>query len=162
MRVSQTTGSWISELPAGGVPATHWVTGTSAPCLSIRKPTWFDAVSSAGLPDLGPAPTGTTTPGSLWWDHEDVHRTVLRDYARLRALIAGDRSQTQARIDAAASLAAAASVEDRVECTRAAFAMAREAEERWRRIVLEAAPTRTGVSPYQRAWRGFDRAAGRI
>ncbi len=59
VRGSQTTGSWISELPAaGGAPATHWVTGTAAPCLSVRVPVWFDAVEAAGLPDRGPVPTG--------------------------------------------------------------------------------------------------------
>ena len=84
VRVSQTTGSWVSELPAAAAPATHWVTGTAAPCLSVRVPVWFDAVDAAGLPDRGPAPGGAYARGSLWWDHEDVHRTILRDYARLR------------------------------------------------------------------------------
>ncbi len=98
VRGSQTTGSWVSELPAEG-PATHWVTGTAAPCLSVRVPVWFDAVDAAGLPDRGPSPGGTYARGSLWWDHEDVHRVVLTDYARLRGLIEADRREVQERID---------------------------------------------------------------
>ena len=53
------------------------------------------------------------------------------------------------------------SVADRVECTRAAFAEAAEATRRWTAAVQAAAPARSGLSPYHRAWRGFDKAAGR-
>jgi secernin len=171
VRVSQTTGSWVSQLPAPPDPgdgqtadptrATHWVTGTSAPCLSIRKPVWFDAAAAAGLPDQGPAPTGKYASGTLWWDHEDLHRTVLLDYARLRGLIDGDRRAVQEQIDRAAAAALLGSVEDRVECTRACFELARDAEARWLGIVRAAAPTQASRNPFHRAWRGFDKVAGR-
>ena len=161
VRGSQTTGSWVSELPAGGSPATHWVTGTAAPCLSVRVPVWFDAVEAAGLPDRGPAPGGTYSPGSLWWDHEDLHRTVLMDYPRLRGLIEPDRREVQARIDALAAVAVSGGVQDRVECTRTAFAEAIEAYRRWLGDVRRAAPVKVRLNPYHRAWRGFDRAARR-
>jgi dipeptidase len=159
VRGSQTTGSWVSELPAGGSPATHWVTGTAAPCLSIRVPVWFDAVEVAGLPDRGPAPGGTYSPETLWWDHEDLHRTVLTDYPRLRGLIEPDRREVQARVDASAAAAVMGGVQDRVECTRAAFAEASDAYRRWLGDVRRAAPVKVRLTPYHRAWRGFDRAA---
>ena len=161
VRGSQTTGSWCSEIPAGGSPATHWVTGTAAPCLSVRVPVWFDAVEAAGLPDRGPAPGGTYSSGSLWWDHEDLHRTVLLDYPRLRGLIEPERREVQARIDAAAAAAAMGGVQDRVECTRAAFTEAIDAYRRWSADVRRAAPVKAGPNPFHRAWRGFDRAARR-
>lgn len=161
VRGSQSTGSWISELPAGGAPATHWVTGTAAPCLSLRVPVWFDAVEAAGLPDRGSAPAGTHARGSLWWDHEDLHRLVLRDYPRLRALIEPDRREVQQRIDRAASDAVLGGVEDRIACTRAAFAEVADAWARRLRVVRAAAPARAGRGPFHRAWRGFDKAAGR-
>jgi hypothetical protein len=161
VRGSQTTGSWCSVLPTGGSPATHWVTGTAAPCLSIRVPVWFDAVEAAGLPDRGPAPGGTYSSGSIWWDHEVLHRTVLSDYSRLRGLIEPERRELQARIDAAAAGAAMGGVQDRVECTRAAFAEAIEAYRRWSADVRRAAPVKMGLNPFHRAWRGFDRAARR-
>ena len=161
VRGSQTTGSWVSELPAGEAPATHWVTGTAAPCLSVRVPVWFDALEDSGLPDRGPAPGGTYAPGSLWWDHEDLHRTILLDYPRLHRLIEPERRALQARIDEAAAAAVSGGTGDRVECTRAAFGKAAEAYRRWTADVRRAAPVKAGLNPYYRAWRGFDKAAGR-
>ena len=161
VRGSQTTGSWVSELPVGEVPATHWVTGTAAPCLSVRVPVWFDSVEAAGLPGRGPAPGGTYSAGSLWWDHEDLHRTVLTDYPRLHRLIEPERRALQARIDASSVVAVSGNVDDRVECTRSAFAEAAEAYRRWSADARRAAPVKVGLNPYYRAWRGFDKAAGR-
>ncbi len=163
VRVSQTTGSWVSALgPAGGgTPDTHWVSPTAAPCLSLRMPLWFDALAAAGVPDTGRAPGRTYTPGSLWWDHEDLHRMVLRDYARLRGLVAADRAQVQARIDARAARAVLGGVEERVACSTEAFAEATAAYRRWAQTVAAHAPEQWGRTPYQLAWRRFDRSGGR-
>ena len=162
VRVSQTTGSWISALPTYGTPDTHWVTGTSAPCLSLRKPLWFDALGASGMPDAGVEPGRNHTPGSLWWDHEDLHREVLRDYPRLRALIDADRQEVQAQIDARAAQAERGTVEDRVTCSAEAYALAAGATGRWLQEVRAAAPRRGRRSPFHRAWRGFDKAAARV
>lgn len=74
-RGSQTTGSLVSELTSRST--IHWVTGTSAPCTSVFKPIWCEG----GVPELGPTPKGIFTPGSLWWEHEKLHRSILKDYA---------------------------------------------------------------------------------
>ena len=163
VRVSQTTGSWISQLGMGGGSAvdTHWVTGTAAPCLSIRKPVWFDAVAAGGLPDRGQEPDGTYARGTLWWDHEDLHRTVLRSYPTLRGLLADERDNLQREIDQHAAQAARGSVEDRIACTSSAFARAADATRRWHEVVAARAPRSAGRGAYARAWRGFDRAARR-
>jgi dipeptidase len=163
VRVSQTTGSWVSDLgaPGGDRPNTHWVSPTSAPCLSVRMPLWFDALGTVGVPDTGATPRRTYTLGSLWWDHEDLHRTVLRDYPRLRGLLTEELAELQGRIDALAGRAAAGSVEDRVACSKEAFAEAAESYRRWTRDVQAQAPRRPGLTPYDRAWRRFDRSCGR-
>ncbi|HEY9076929.1 MAG TPA: C69 family dipeptidase [Anaerolineaceae bacterium] len=81
IRGSQSVGSMVSDL--GTDLQTHWVTGTSAPCLSIFKPVWLDT----GIPDMGPQLTGTFNPESLWWQHEILHRYVIGNYqARSRAV----------------------------------------------------------------------------
>lgn len=71
---AQSTASLVAEL---GKENTFWATGTSAPCTSIFKPIRF---SENVLPDLGPIPTGSYTANSLWWEHEKLHRSILKDY----------------------------------------------------------------------------------
>ncbi len=91
---------------------TYWLTGTSAPCTGIFKPVWIDS----GLPDLGPAPTGEYNPGSLWWKHEDLHRSVLRDYP---ARLASYRSERDALEDE--FIRGALQIRSRPAAERAAF-----------------------------------------
>jgi secernin len=69
---SESVASWVADLSAGG--STHWVTATSAPCTGLFKPVTVDHPV-----DLGPQPTGTFAPETLWWSHERLHRRVLKD-----------------------------------------------------------------------------------
>ncbi len=70
-----TTGSLVVHLRPNH--QVSWATGTSGPCTGIFKPIWFqDRV----LPDLGPTPGPTYDPDSLWWYHEQLHRSVIMDY----------------------------------------------------------------------------------
>ena len=73
-RSSQSVGSMVSRL--GGFIDTHWVTGTSAPCTSIFKPVWIDS----GVPNTGGVPTNIFDNESLWWRHELLHRSIIKDY----------------------------------------------------------------------------------
>jgi dipeptidase len=96
-RGSQTAGSMVSELTSKSV--LHWFTGTSAPCTSLFKPVWIEA----GLPDMGPKPKGTFTPGSLWWEHEKLHRTILKNYTTRMAQYLPGRDAMQVEfVDGAA------------------------------------------------------------
>ncbi len=72
------TGAMISDAGADGVMV--WMTATSATDLSVFKPLFFDA----GMPDMGRAPGGTFTEGSLWWKHEKLHRRAVADYQSLK------------------------------------------------------------------------------
>lgn len=78
---TQTTGSWVANVTT----RRHFVTATSAPCTSLFKPT-----------PLGPLPLVEPTEEAsdvaderfLWWRHERVHRSWVRDplrYSRLAA-----------------------------------------------------------------------------
>ena len=76
----QTVGSMVSELGPGG--ARHFLTGTSAPCLSVFKPAPLD-----GGGGFGPPPGAGFDGASLFWRHERLHRVVLADYAARAAAI---------------------------------------------------------------------------
>lgn len=67
----QTVGSMVSRLD--GDENVHWVTGTSAPCVSVFKPLRLDGPAA----ETGPAPGERYDPESLFWRHERLHRKVL-------------------------------------------------------------------------------------
>jgi secernin len=90
LRPSQSTGAMVAHL-AAELP-TFWLTGTSGTCTGIFKPVFL---GGAGLPDLGPEPTGTYEPQSLWWAHERLHRTVIRDYPNRFPLYRGERDSLE-------------------------------------------------------------------
>jgi secernin len=70
-RSGQTTGSMVSRVTASG--ATHYLTGTSSPCLSVYKPVIIGRNNHLGNTE------------ELFWQHERLHRLVIGDYARRRA-----------------------------------------------------------------------------
>jgi secernin len=87
---SESVASWVADLTPEGI--THWVTGTSAPCTGIFKPVTVDHPV-----DLGPQPTGTYDPHTLWWSHERLHRRVLRDPAHLYRFFVPERDDVEQR-----------------------------------------------------------------
>ncbi len=72
---TQTTGSLVAELASD--TQTFWATGTAASCTSVFKPI---RIGQKTLPDIGPPPTGTFNPASLWWQHETLHRAILSNF----------------------------------------------------------------------------------
>ena len=85
---SQTTASWVAELRPDG--AAHWVTATSAPCTALYKPVRVNEPL-----DLGPTPTDVADPDSLWWRHERLHRSVMRNPERLLPRYADERDEVE-------------------------------------------------------------------
>ena len=85
---SSSTAGWVSDLGSD----THWVTATSAQCLSLFKPVCFSEPV-----DIGRVPDGTPDSGSLWWRHERMARTVMKDPAALAPLFLTDRNAVESR-----------------------------------------------------------------
>ncbi len=144
-RRSQSVASMVSEVRGGRT--VHWVTGTSAPCLSVFKPVVF----GAGEPSFGPAPSDHYDAESLWWRHERWHRAALADHAAAHALIAAERDALEARFMA------------RMEASpdaQAAAACWREAEEAEGRWAAALRPARPGGSAFARSWARLSGVAG--
>lgn len=76
----QTTSSMVSCLQASRI--THWLTGTSSPCLSLFKP----VMMGGDLLFTGKTPGEGYDGESLFWRHERLHRLVLKNYAPLKEL----------------------------------------------------------------------------
>jgi dipeptidase len=74
-KATQTTASMVAHLQEH--EETYWCTAGSAPCLSTFKPVWFQGEV---LPDLGEENREGYQYDSTWWQHERLHRAVLRDY----------------------------------------------------------------------------------
>jgi dipeptidase len=138
---SQTTASWVADLRDG---ATHWVTGTAAPCTGVFKP-----VTVTSPVDLGPVPTDHFDERTLWWRHEVLHRRAMTDPARLVARFAGERDDVEARWIAEPPHGAAA------------FAEADRLLARWTAAVCDEVPGRdTRPAWARRYWTTRDRRAG--
>jgi secernin len=89
IRRHQTTGSMVVSL--SGVGPRAWFTGTSAPCLSIFRPTGFDGDWSV-LTELE-----RRIEAPLWRRHEWLHRWALGD-AALRERLRATRDEVEGRM----------------------------------------------------------------
>ena len=138
LTASQTTASWVAELHADG--CRHWVTATAAPCTSLFKP-----VHVQGPLDLGPAPTDRFDPRTLWWRHELLHRSAIRDPgAAMRFTAERDEVERRWLMDPPSSASA--------------FEQADELLRRW----TEGLPAISDARPWwvRRYWAERDRRAG--
>lgn len=155
IRLNQTTASMVTSFsPTGQI---HWMTGTSAPCLSVFKPIWMDA----GLPDLGPQASGVYTPGSLWWQGEDLHRAVMQDYAARRAAFSVERDSLQARFLAGAAGLADVDPSARLAYTSDCFSRSRESIRTWTERVKALPVQHQPNLFYRSSWKKIDRDADR-
>jgi dipeptidase len=154
VRNSQTTGSIVSHL----LPnlQTHWLTGTAAPCTSIFKPVWIDS----GLPDIGPAPTGTYDNKTLWWRHEALHRMIIRDYPTRIELIREEQNEMEGAFTRTARGVAERGQSERGLFTKRCFSQAQETTLRWTEQVCMPKIRNNPSRLYQAAWRGFNKKAG--
>ncbi len=158
-RPSQSVGSMVAHLTAAGPVV--WVTGTSAPCTGLFKPVFL---GGSGLPALGPDPADQADAHSLWWQHERLHRAVLRDYAARLASFRDERDALEAEFLAESLACAGAEPVDRparrFELTQSCFRRAAEATARWTERVMALPTVRRPRRLFSLAWDRFDREAG--
>jgi len=125
VRVDNTNGSLVSHLhPEHPV---HFITGTAAPCTGNFKPVWVDAPIS----NFDPQPNGTYDEAALFWRHEALHRTILRDYQHRLSLIKAERDELETKFIQAALPMASSSPGERANLASKCFEEADQALARW-------------------------------
>jgi len=150
-RNSGTTGSLVAHLTAAG--NTFWATGTAGPCTGIFKPVW---IAQEVLPDLGLIPKGIYNPKTLWWQHERLHRSVLKDYSKL-SLYLENRDQMETSF---MERAYSPEKKNTIEITTQAFIESRIATENWIKTV-ESHPTKRSFNPvFNYYWKKQNKKAG--
>ncbi|MBT7770423.1 MAG: peptidase U34 [Rhodospirillales bacterium] len=138
-RFGQTVGSQVSLLGASGDK--HFVTATAAPDMGIFKPI---TLNSDHYPtQLAVNPSGVWDPHSLWWQHEKLHRAVLKDYAARLKSYQLERDQLEEEFVEAASSGSYQDI-----WNRAGKALAD-----WIDLVESIPPVHPGSSAYQEHWR---------
>jgi secernin len=154
IRISQSTASMVAYLD-GNTPII-FVTGTSAPCTSIFKPMWIASRAASSL-NLGPIPTSTADPSSLFWSHERLHRATLLNYPERIKTFAGDRDKLENKFVQGALSLSKASAETRADFSAQCFREAAQAEVEWLKRVESVPPK--GRSLHSSAWSGFNKKA---
>ncbi len=152
IRISQSTASAAVYLAAEN--PIFFATGTSAPCLSVFKPFWADAVSFLAKE---PIPTAEADSHSLFWQHERLHREVLSNYAERLATFSADRDALEKRFIEGALNIQNASVKERESFSADCYEEARVAEAEWLRRVKSVSPKKSFLQSF--AWRGFNQKA---
>jgi len=155
IRGSQTTGSMVSKLTEKG--DIHWMTGTAAPCTSTFKPVWMEA----GLPDLGPSPSGTYDRATVWWRHENLHREVLRDYAARMPVIQSERDAVESDFLDAAGACQELSNDEKRAFTQSCFARTGELEAGWLKKINARSVQHRRPLVHKFAWHQFDKSSQR-
>ena len=155
IRNSQTVGSMVSHVKVHG-EATHWLTGTSSPCLSVFKPIWMDA----RMPDLGPSPTGKFDRESMFWSHELLHREVLRNYG-LRHQVTQEALDCLQKefVDSIVEIDEM-SAEIRYNYSRKCFEKSGEADVALLELVTSVSANNGTSTLYKNAWKHLNQRAG--
>lgn len=153
IRESQTTGSMVVYLHPDNPLV--FVTGTAAPCTSIFKPLWLDHP----LPNTGPEPTAVFQAGTLFWEHERLHRATLMDYTHRIELFNSERDQLEAQFIQEAFALRTAPPSERGAFSAACFAQAFEAEAAWLEKVKDEPQKTRPAWYYANKWRSLNRQA---
>jgi secernin len=159
VRISQTTGSMVSYLEPK--KSLHFITGTAAPCTGIFKPVWLDAFSPEKSPSLnailGSTPNKIFNPDTLFWRHEILHRTTLRNHESLIQTFASDRNELEHEFVADAFKARNENIDFRGALTTNCLSRADAAEKEWLKRVRNAAPHENWL--HAAAWARFNQGA---
>lgn len=153
-RVSQSVGSLVSEISPN--LTTHWVTGTSAPCTGIFKPIWLDS----GMPMIEKSPTNKYDPQTMWWQHEELHREVLKDYPGRIKLYEDERDKIESGFHHMIAGKKSIPINERKNLSANAFKKASQKSKEWLSIIRQSPLKNKNNWFYQQEWNKINRKAG--
>lgn len=122
IRLSQTTGSMVVVQDETG--CTVWVTGSSAPCLSIFKPMSFNQSENY----FGKQPQKSYDEESYWWQQERIHRRIIKDYQNLSREYQNERDELEKSF-----MDEMTNTEDKLETIESSFGKAFDFQKKWNR-----------------------------
>ena len=146
---TQSTSSFIAELLSD--KQQFWVTGTSAPCTGIYKP----LASIHDLPDLGPMPNAKYNPDNLWWQHEKLHRLVLKDFRKRLKVYSSERNQLENEFIKGFNQSV-----DKAGFSKSAFEENRKQTEKWIELIKDLPIDNLPGIIYRNYWKKQNKYAG--
>jgi len=120
IRLSQTTGSMV--VVQDDNDCTIWVTGSSAPCLSIFKPMSFTQSENY----FGTQPQKNYDEESYWWQQERIHRRIIMNYQNLSHEYQKERDELEKSI-----IDEMTNTESQLETIESSFEKAFEFQKKW-------------------------------
>jgi secernin len=154
IRASQSAGSMVSALREKGT--IHWLTGTAAPCTSTFKPIWMDA----GIPLSVKAPGKDFDETTLFWNHEALHREILKDYAARIPVVTDEREALEAQFLEQADQVGKDPESVRLSFSKACFDKVTETERVWLQKVKNIHIKSRNAFYYDLAWKELNRVVG--
>ncbi len=153
VRESQSVASLVADLTVDN--QTYWITGTSAPCTSLFKPVWIDA----GIPDIGQSPVGEYDETSLFWQHELLHRRIIKNYEDSMQLGRQEQMCLQAKFVEQSQQAQTQGVELRQRLSQDCFTQAGEFEKVWQKLIVDKSIESKEPILYKSTWKNINRKA---
>lgn len=153
IRISQTVGSFVSYLHSEN--PLNFVTATAAPCTGIFKPVWTDVE----LPKMGQNPSGIYDDTSLFWQHEILHRNVIKDYQTFHPLFAKKRDGLEEKFINSALSNLKSSKDERKKISDQCFIDSKNAEDDWLKLIKNSKSKNRQKLLHKSAWRKFNKQA---
>lgn len=141
----------------------HWVTGTSAPCISTFKPIFMPKPGFKVKQKLGGS---IYNPESIWWQHEKLHRLVLLDYQKRINVFNDERNKFENKFlkktyDLLSKISGKPSTKDiekMTKITKDSFKGSREKTDEWITRVQDLPIESKTRILYRRWWNKFNKA----
>jgi len=153
---SQTTGSHVAHI--GEKIQVHWITGTSAPCTSVFKPM---ILGNGTYPPLEAKEMYSDS--SLWWEHEKIHRLIIRNYDKLIGEVKGEIEVLESQwFDEVRTLMNKSDEQGLFRRTKEILLRSLEIENQWFKLVKNRYDSmkKQKHRRYERYWRNLNKKVG--